>query len=83
MNQKLPDPHGMIARVRARLPKNCSVRLSKYCDHIIAMRMQGLPFHQIETWLTEQGEAQRIPATTIWRNLQSTTTWHGRWPARS
>jgi len=68
--QKLPDPHGMISRIRARLSKNCAVRVSPYCEVIISMRMQGINFRQIEEWLTEQGREFRIGASTICRNLK-------------
>lgn len=69
---KYPDPQGMIARVRSRLPKDCSVRKSSYCDHIIAQRLQGIPYHAIEKWLSEKGKESRISAATIWRNFKAT-----------
>lgn len=68
--QRLPDPHGMIAQVRARLNKKCAVRQSQFCDYIISMRMQGIPFRDIEAWLIEQGEIFRISAPTLWRNFK-------------
>lgn len=68
--ERLPDPHGFIARVRGRLPKNCAVALSPFCDTIIAMRMQGVPFRDIEKWLVEQGPEYRVPSPTIYRNLK-------------
>jgi len=70
--QKLPDPHRMIARIRGRMSKNCAVRVSPYCDIVISMRMQGIPYRQIEDWLIEQGDEYRISAGTILRNLQKT-----------
>lgn len=70
--QKLPDPHGMISRVRSRMSKNCAVRKSTYCDVIISMRMQGIPYRKIEDWLIEQGEEFRISAPTLMRNLTKT-----------
>jgi len=70
--QKLPDPQGMIARVRGRMSKNCAVRLSIYCDIIISMRMQGIAYRQIEAWLIEQGDEYRISSATILRNLKKT-----------
>lgn len=70
--QKLPDPHGMIARVKGRMSKNCSVRISLYCDIIISMRMQGIPYRQIEAWLIDQGDEHRISASTLYRNLTKT-----------
>lgn len=69
---KLPDPHGMISRIRSRLPVNCSIRKSPFCDHIIGMRLQGISYHQIEDFLIEQGKEFRIPSSTIWRNFEAT-----------
>lgn len=69
---RYPDPQGMISRVRARLPRNSSVRMSQFCDHIIAMRLQGVPYHGIEKWLQSKGKEFRIPAATIWRNFKAT-----------
>lgn len=70
--QRVPDPHGLIANVRARLNKKCAVRISPFCDYIIAMRMQGVPYKDVERWLVEQGQEYRISAATIWRNLKRT-----------
>jgi len=70
--QKLPDPQGMIARVRGRLSVRCAVRKSKFCEIIISMRMQGIPYRKIEEWLIEQGEEYRISAATLFRNLKKT-----------
>jgi len=70
--QKLPDPHGMIGRIRARMSKNCAVKKSPYCDIIISMRMQGIPYRQIEAWLIDQGDEYRISASTLLRNLTKT-----------
>jgi len=70
--QKLPDPQGMIARVRGRLSVRCAVRKSKYCEIIISMRMQGIPYRKIEDWLIEQGDEYRISAATLFRNLKKT-----------
>lgn len=70
--QKLPDPQGMISRVKGRLTKNCAVRRSPYCEIIISMRMQGIPFRQIDEWLKDQGDEYRISAATIFRNLSKT-----------
>lgn len=68
--QRLPDPHGLIARIRARLNKKCAVRVSPFCDYIISMRMQGIPYREIEDWLLEKGEQYRISQATIWRNFK-------------
>lgn len=70
--QRPPDPQGLIARIRSRLSPNCSVKLSPLCDHIISMRMQGVPFLEIEAWTVQQGEHLRIPSSTIWKNLKKT-----------
>jgi len=70
--QKLPDPHRMIARIKGRMSKRCAVRISPYCDVIISMRMQGIPYRQIEAWLIEQGDEHRISASAILRNFQKT-----------
>jgi hypothetical protein len=69
---KLADPEGLIARVRSRLNPQCAVRLSPYCDVIIAMRMQGVDFRGIEKWLLQQGDQFRIPPATLHRNLRAT-----------
>lgn len=63
---------GMIARIRSRMSPNCAVRLSPYCDVIISMRMQGVPYRDIESWLVKQGEEHRVSAPTIWRNFKQT-----------
>lgn len=69
---RLPDPVGMIRRIKVKMQPNCSVRKSKYCEQIIAMRMQGITFQEIDNWLTEQGIEHRIPASTIWKNFKGT-----------
>ena len=68
--QRLPDPHGMIARIKARMNRNCAVRISPYCEVIVSMRMQGINFRSIEEWLIEQGPEHRISAATLCRNLK-------------
>jgi len=68
--QRLPDPQGMIARIKGRIPKNCAVRVSPYCEVIISMRMQGINFRKIEEWLIDQGPEHRIAASTICRNIK-------------
>ena len=52
------------------MAKNCAVRLSPYCDTIISMRMQGIPYGEIERWLISQGKQHRISASTIHRNIK-------------
>lgn len=69
--QRLPDPHGLIARIRTRLNKKCGVRQSPFCDVIISMRMQGVPFRDIEAWLIEQGPHFRISAPTLCKNFKT------------
>lgn len=68
---RIPDPQGMILRIKRALNPNCSVAQSPYCEQIIAMRMQGVPYLQIERWLTKRGEEHRIPYATIFRNFKS------------
>jgi len=70
--QSLPDPAGMISRIKSRLAKNCAVKNSPFCEVIISMRMQGVDYRAIESWLIEQGPEHRISSVTIWRNLKST-----------
>jgi len=70
--QVLPDPHGLIGRVRSRLNKACAIRQSPFCDVIISMRLQAIPYRDIEKWLIEQGQEYRISAPTIFRNLKET-----------
>lgn len=69
MKQRLPDPVGMIERIIRRLNPECSVAKNDYRDYIISMRMQGISFKDISSWLKEQGEKYHIPPTTIHRNL--------------
>lgn len=69
---KLADPHGMISRIKSRLNKACAVARSPFCEVVISMRMQGIPFREIEGWLIRQGQEYRIPACTILRNLKDT-----------
>lgn len=69
---RLPDPMGMIARIRNRLNPQCAVRLSPFCDVIISMRMQGVEYRHIEKWLIEQGPQYRISPAAILRNLKNT-----------
>jgi hypothetical protein len=68
---KLPDPIGAIARVKARLPKRCAVRCSKYVDNIISLRLQGKSFQDISDWLREKGQQHFIPKATLFRNLKA------------
>jgi len=69
---RLPDPLGMIDRIKRRLNKKCAVRISPYCDYIISMKMQKVPDREIEEWLIQQGGKEaRISAVTIWRNFKS------------
>lgn len=64
------DPTGVIAKVRGRMPRDCSVRQSAFCDHIIAMRMQGVSYGKIAAWLVEQDPNEFIPPGTLFRNLK-------------
>lgn len=66
---KLPDPKGRIARAKAHMPVACSVRKSRFCDDIIAMRLQGCSYRKIEEWLRGKGLEHVIPAATLCRNL--------------
>lgn len=59
----------MIAAIRARMNPKCAVRESMYCDTIIAMRLQNVPYRDIEDWLMEKGDRHRIAASTICKNL--------------
>lgn len=72
ISQKLPDPHGFIRRIKGKLNKRCAVRQSPFCDVIISMRMQGVPFRDIETFLVDQGEGYRISSPTICKNFKQT-----------
>lgn len=53
------------------MSQNCSVVRSKFCDMIIAMRLEGHSLRKIAAWLKEQGMEYIIPAATIDRNLKS------------
>jgi len=70
--QKLPDPLGIIKRIKARLSVNCAVKKSPFCEIIISMRLQGIDYRSIEKWLIDQGEEYRISSPTIFRNLKNT-----------
>lgn len=70
--QKLPDPLNLIGRIRARLNPKCAVRQSPFCDYIISMRMQGVPFREIEEWLISKGKRFRISAPTLCKNFKNT-----------
>lgn len=70
--QPLPDPAGMISRIKSRLAMNCAVKNSPFCEVIISMRMQGVDYRAIEKFLRDQGEEHRISSVTIWRNLKGT-----------
>lgn len=70
VRHKIPDPSGIIAKIRARLNPKCGIRLSPYCDVIISMRLQAVPFRDIEAWLMKQGDQFRLSAPTIFRNFK-------------
>jgi hypothetical protein len=69
-NVRLPDPQGMIARIKRRLKPNCSVAVSPYCETLIAMRMQSVAFLEMEKWLVQRGPEFRIPSATLCRNFK-------------
>ena len=69
VSRKLPDPLGQIARIRAKLPKNCKIRQSPWVDHIIALRMQGVSYRQVEQFLIERGAKFRISAVVLCRSF--------------
>jgi hypothetical protein len=69
LRDKIPDPQGMISKIRSKMPPNCSVRKSPYCDMIIAQRLQGVPYRSIKQFLDGQGMQHSIPVATIARNL--------------
>lgn len=64
------DPVGLLAKIRAQLNRKGAVRLSLYCNQIIAARMKGFSCEAIEKALIERGA--RIPARTLLRNLHPT-----------
>lgn len=68
----LPDPTGMIARIKSRLPPNCGTRKSPYCEVIISMRMQGIHYQKISEWLVEQGPQYKLDGSTICKHLKAT-----------
>jgi len=68
--EKLPDPLAEIAQLRKKLNPKSSVAKSPFCDVLLSMRMQGVNYHAMERWLIEQGQEQRIPASTIFRNMK-------------
>lgn len=70
-NHHLPDPLGMLARIKSKMNPQCAVRRSTYCDYIISMSMQAVPYRDIEAWLIEQGPQYRIAASTICKNLKT------------
>lgn len=65
----LADPHGIIAKIRARMSRDCAVRRSPYCDHVIAKRLQGISYTKIRDWLWDQNPDLAIPVPTLARNL--------------
>lgn len=67
--QHLADPLNYIARIRARMPKNCGVRQSEYCDFIISLRMQGYSYYKIRDWLIQRGPEHAISVPTLARHL--------------
>jgi len=66
---KMLDSKGIMARAKARMPVDCSVRKSQYCDEILSLRLQGFSYRKIEEWLREKGRQFAIPAATLCRNL--------------
>lgn len=66
---KMADPHGILGKIRGRMSKDCAVRKSRYCDNIIAKRLQGIPLQKIRDWLFDQNPAAAIPVPTLARNL--------------
>lgn len=65
--RRLTDPSGLIERIRRRLNPRCAVARSPFCDYIISMRMQGIPWREIENWLIEQGEEHRISSPGLFK----------------
>jgi len=72
MADGLPDPYGLIRRIKNKLSQDCAIRRSPFCEEIIAMRMQGINLSAIESWLIDQGPEHRIAASTISRLLKAT-----------
>lgn len=64
------DSEGRIAKIKARMARDCAVRKSKYCDHIIALRMAGRSFYKIKDWLYDQDPEAIISVPTLSRNLK-------------
>lgn len=60
----------MISKIRAKLPRRSAVRQSRYCDHIIALRLQGNSFSKISKWLEVQGEEFYISPVSISENFK-------------
>lgn len=72
--QEIPDPHNKIASIRSKLSRKSRVKKSFYCDHIIALRLQGNSFQKISKWLSDQGEEFYISAVTLaqtFKNVQA------------
>ena len=68
--QEIPDPHNTISRIRAKLSRKSRLRKSYYCDHIIALRLQGNSFSKISKWLMDQGEEFYISSVTLANNFK-------------
>lgn len=71
---RVPDPHGLILRVKRRLNPNSSLALSRFCEQLIAMRLQAVPYLEMEKWLAQRGPEFRIPAATLYRNFKAAKT---------
>lgn len=66
---KLTDPTGLIGKIKARMPRDCSVRKNTYCDQVISLRLQGQTYEKIRDWLFDKGPEHSIPTPTLYRNL--------------
>ena len=67
------DPYGTIKHVRDQLPKGSKVRKSKYCDLIIAWRMQSYTLQEIQAELAKREEEISLGAlSTAFKGVQFT-----------
>lgn len=67
---EIPDPTGRIAKAVKAITRKSSVRQSPYCEWIIARRLAGDTYLELEAGLRQFGRQYRISASTIYRALK-------------
>ena len=71
---KIEDTRGIIARIKNKMPHNAALRMSPFCEEVIALRLSGISFMRITQFLMMKGREFELSEATLARTLTKALT---------